>query len=86
MADKQLTRLLEQVQDELENPGSVSAEQKELMRDLVEDIHRTLGEDDDEERDIGARLGDAVDEFQQSHPTLAFTLRRIIDALARMGI
>lgn len=86
MSDKELTRLLQQVHDELEDTGDVSDEQRELMRDLVTDIHRTLGDDDDEELGVGDRLNEAVDEFHKTHPTLAFALRRIIDALARMGI
>ena len=86
MSDKQLTELLQQVHDELETHKSVSDEQRVLMRDLMEDINRTLGDDDDEDHGIGDRLNEAVDDFQQSHPTLAFALRRVIDALARMGI
>lgn len=86
MADKELTRLLQQVHDELETTGDVSTEDRVLMRELVDDIHRTLGDDDDEELGVGERLNDAVDQFHKTHPTLAFALRRIIDALARMGI
>lgn len=86
MKDKELTRLLQQVHDELEDTGTVSDEQRDLMRDLVSDIHRTLGDEDDEELGIGERLNEAVDQFHQTHPTIAFALRRIVDALARMGI
>ncbi len=86
MSDKELTRLLHEVHTELEDQGAVSDEQRELMRDLMDDIRRTLGEEETDDLSVGDRLNEAVDDFQQSHPTIAFTLRRIIDALARMGI
>ncbi|MBT8144137.1 MAG: DUF4404 family protein [Gammaproteobacteria bacterium] len=86
MSDKDLTRLLQAAHDELEDHESVSPEQKRLMRDLMHDIQRTLGDDDDEDLGVGDRLNEAVDDFQQSHPTVAFALRRVMDALARMGI
>ena len=86
MSDKELTRLLHDVHTELEDQGAVSDEQRELMRDLMEDIRRTLGDEPTQDLGVGDRLNEAVADFQQSHPTIAFALRRVIDALARMGI
>lgn len=86
MSEKELTQLLQEVHTELDGQGAVSDEQRELMRELMDDIRRTLGDEQTHDLGVGERLNEAVGHFQQSHPTIAFALRRVIDALARMGI
>ena len=86
MSDKELTQLLQKVHTELEDQGAVSDEQRRLMRELMDDIHRTLGDEPTQDLGVGKRLNEAVGHFDQSHPTIAFALRRVIDALGRMGI
>ena len=86
MSDKELTQLLHEVHTELESQGAVSDEQRDLMRELMDDIRRTLGDEPTHDLGVGERLNEAVGDFQQSHPTIAFALRRVMDALARMGI
>ncbi len=86
MSDKELTRLLREVHDELEDTGEVSAEQRELLAELMAEIREHVDERPEDEHGFGERLGEAVEQFAQTHPTLAFTLRRIMDSLAKMGI
>ncbi|MBT8132522.1 MAG: DUF4404 family protein [Gammaproteobacteria bacterium] len=86
MSDKEFIDLLRKVHDELEDTDKVSDEEQLLMRDLMTDIRSRLGDDGDEEDGLGDRLSDAVDQFDSSHPTLSFALRRVMDALAKMGI
>ena len=87
MSEKEFGKLLQQVHDELEDTDKVSDKERVLLADLMQDIRVRLGDSaEDEEHGLGDRLSDAVEQFTQSHPTLAFTLRRMMDALAKMGI
>lgn len=67
---------------------SVGPEARELLRAVMDDIQRVLDIEEGEEQPEGLvdRLRDAVEDFEESHPTLAEAAGRVIDALARMGI
>ena len=86
MSEKELSDLLQEVHVELEDTGKVSEEERRLLAELMTDIRARLGDDADTEHGLGERLGEAVEQFNVSHPTLAFALRRMMDALAKMGI
>lgn len=86
MADKELRELLRQVHVELDETDAVSDEERQLLDKLMIDIRARLGESDEDEHGLGDRLDDAIEQFNVSHPTLAFALRRIMDALGKMGI
>ncbi len=86
MSEKELGELLHQVQVELEDTAKVSDEERLLLAELMTDIRARLGDREVAEHGLGERLGDAVEQFNRSHPTLAFALRRMMDALAKMGI
>ena len=86
MGEKELSALLRKVHNELEDTERVSAEERQLLAELMTDIRAQLGDDGGTEHSLPDRLGDAVEQFNQSHPTLAFALRRVMDALAKMGI
>ncbi|MDH3645612.1 MAG: DUF4404 family protein [Gammaproteobacteria bacterium] len=86
MSEKELTDLLHEVHNELEDTQTVSDKERQLLAELMTDIRARLGDDNDAEHGLGDRLGDAAEQFAQSHPTLAFALRRVMDALAKMGI
>jgi len=86
MSHKELTDLLHQVHTELEGTDKVSDDERALLAELMTDIRARIGEDTDAEHSLGERLSDAVEQFNQSHPTLAFALRRMMDALGKMGI
>lgn len=86
MVDKEFRELLRQVHTELDDTDTVSEEERLLLEELMTDIRGRLGKTEDEEDGLGDRLEDSIEQFTASHPTLAFTLRRVMDALGKMGI
>lgn len=72
----------------LANAGEVGPEARELLAEVLDDIQRLLEAEERERRPEGVveRLREAVEEFEESHPTLSEAAGRVIDALARMGI
>jgi hypothetical protein len=72
----------------LADAESVGPEARELLRDVMEDIQRLLEIEEREAEPEGLveRLREAVEDFEESHPTLSEAAGRVIDALARMGI
>lgn len=88
MPRQQLNDMLQRLHRELEHADSVSGPQRELLREITDDIDRLLGEAEpgDEAHGLGERVTEAVGRFEQSHPNIAFALRRVVDALGRMGI
>ncbi len=86
MREKELSELLHEVHAELDDTDKVSDEERLLLAELMADIRTRIGDEADDEQGLGERLGDAVEQFNVSHPTLAFALRRMMDALSKMGI
>jgi hypothetical protein len=72
----------------LADAEAVGPEARELLRAVMEDIQRLLEVEEREEEPEGLveRLREAVEDFEESHPTLSEAAGRVIDALARMGI
>jgi hypothetical protein len=87
MPEDRLETLLEELRAEVSGSGELTDEQRAELRALQEQLRRKLGPDPDEPGDdpIGALRGQ-IDEFERTHPTLTFTLGRILDALNKMGI
>ncbi len=92
MSVDNLKAMLAKVHAELENTQGMAENEEQTLRNLLDDIEERLDEIDEErdaaagESDIGDRVNAAMGEFQASHPTLAFTLRRLVDTLQKMGI
>ncbi len=89
--ENKLRGLLQQLQDELERAESVEPESRDLLRDVMADIEGTLerstkGEATVADNSAKERLDQAVVEFENSHPQLSYTLERLMDSLAAMGI
>ena len=86
--DKQHLRTqLASLHQALADADSVGPEARELLRAVMEDIERLLEVEEREEPEgLMDRLREAVEDFEESHPTLAEAAGRVIDALARMGI
>jgi len=89
--ENKLRKLLEQLQDELERAEKVEPESRDLLRDVMADIHTTLersadGEAPAADDSVKDRLDQAMVEFESSHPQLSFTLERLMESLANMGI
>jgi hypothetical protein len=86
--DKQHLRTqLASLHQALADADSVGPEARELLRAVMDDIERLLEVEEREEPEgLMDRLREAVEDFEESHPTLAEAAGRVIDALARMGI
>ena len=88
MPDQHLRDTLEELHKELQKAGSVDDRSRELLRDVMDDIHAILDPSAAEARpgSLVERLREAVDEFEETHPALTEAVGRVVDALAKMGI
>ena len=88
MPDQHLREMLEQLHTELQQAGSVDERSRDLLRDVMADIHKVLEPSSAEAHpeSLVSRLREAVDEFEESHPALTEAVGRVVDALAKMGI
>lgn len=85
MPEKRLNELLTELHENLDGSGEVTPEDRALLETLADDIRERLDRDDDE-ASVTDRLAEAVEQFEQSHPRIAYTLRGVMDVLAKMGI
>jgi len=90
MTDKKLSRLLEQLHDELENAEAMDEKGRDLLRRIGADIHGLL-----ESSGGGAmrpqpsmlhQLQDSIDHFEVTHPTLTALLSQMLNTLSNAGI
>ena len=87
--DKHLRENLEQLHHEIENTKFVDAKDEQLWRELLDDIRRLLEskEGGGEQHDsMAERLGTAIEQFEESHPTLAANLARLSESLGRIAV
>ena len=87
MPTRQLREELQRLRDQLEQQPPLSEEQRGELETLIEDIELQLSNEEalaDDSLLDGVNL--AVERFEVSHPTLAGTLRSIMQSLANMGI
>ena len=85
MPEKQLKELVRRLDDELESTESVSAEDRALLGDLMEDIGRVVGETEHPST-LRQRLNEAVERFEDRHSTITLLLKQTLDTLERIGI
>jgi hypothetical protein len=87
---EQLREHLEALHSELASTPSVDASSKELLEEVLTDIHglleRTEPAAEGEHQSLGDRLREATRDFEESHPTLSVAVGRVVDALANLGI
>ena len=90
MEKTRLRNLLRQLHEELETADSVGPEARELLANVNDDIEELLERSetaaDGEEPTLKNKLDEAVVEFENSHPQLAYTIERIVQSLSNMGI
>jgi len=88
--ERQLRDRLEQLHAELANTDSVDDASRELLASLLGDIQHLLDrsreERSHEHHGLVDRLRDATRQFEESHPTLAAAVGRVMDTLSNMGI
>ena len=90
MDKPQLSQTLEQLHTELENTQSVDDETRESLRHLVSEIQGLLEEGGQpsphRSGSLNERLNQALLELEVSHPHLALTVERVVDAFNEVGI
>ncbi|MGU2527271.1 DUF4404 family protein [Pseudomonas aeruginosa] len=87
MPKESLLRELSALREQLEQQPPLNEEQRTELELLIRDIELKLATEDalnDGSLVDGVNL--AVERFEVSHPTLAGTLRSIVQSLANMGI
>jgi hypothetical protein len=89
MTEEKLSKLLEQLHQELDSTDALDEKGQELLRALNADIEELLersegGQVDDDS--LFERWQDAIDHFEITHPTLTSTLSNIMTALNNAGI
>lgn len=90
MDDPELTKLLEQLHQEIEHTDNVGDKEKALLRDLSGDIRKLLDRSDGEHKQpiptIVERLEASIDLLEISHPTLTALMSRLLNILSNAGI
>ena len=90
MPTEELKAMLSRVHTELENTDDLPEKDERALRSLLDEIEDRLDELEEAsaagEESVGERMSMAMGEFQATHPTLAFTLRRLVDTLQKIGI
>jgi hypothetical protein len=88
MPAQQLRQQLEQLRNQLEQAPPLDADERGAIQALIEQLEAQLALQSpppaDETLVDGINL--AVERFEVSHPTLAGTLRNIMQSLVSMGI
>lgn len=85
MPEKQLKELVRHLDDELESTETISAEDRAMLGDLMEDIGRVVGETEPPPT-LRQRLNEAVERLEDRHSTITLLLKQTLDTLERIGI
>ncbi|HCK4896244.1 TPA: DUF4404 family protein [Pseudomonas aeruginosa] len=87
MPKESLLRELSALREQLEQQPPLNEEQRAELELLIRDIELKLANEDAlNEGSLVDGINLAVERFEVSHPTLAGTLRSIVQSLANMGI
>ncbi|MBH9005674.1 DUF4404 family protein [Pseudomonas aeruginosa] len=87
MPKESLLRELSALREQLEQQPPLNEEQRAELELLIGDIELKLANEDAlNEGSLVDGVNLAVERFEVSHPTLAGTLRSIVQSLANMGI
>lgn len=86
---RRLRATITDLERELHAVGQVDPETRAMLMEAVEEIHSALRANTtahSEPHSLNDRLNQTAAEFDVSHPTLAGLVRRVVDALAQLGI
>jgi len=87
MPRHELQQQLDRLREQLDNADSLSSVEQEQVEELIEQIQLLLKLDAaSPEASLFDSLEQTVENFELERPTLAVTLRNIIQTLANMGI
>jgi hypothetical protein len=79
--------LLARIHERLNEAGSVDAGSREMLGQVMGDIERALAQGTPEVPEANtSRLEALAVRFEADHPSLAATLRRLVDLLSEVGI
>jgi hypothetical protein len=90
MERNELRETLGRLHEELARGRPIDPEVRHLLVDVVRDIEATLEPSEEESEhtldSLVARLREATQHFEESHPSLTSAVGQVADALSRMGI
>ena len=86
MPNSALHQQLQALRDELNTAPPVDAEQPAELFALLQDIEQQLLDQAINQDSLIDDVNLAIERFEVSHPTLAGTLRSVLQSLANMGI
>lgn len=93
MPERSLRRILDELHESLENAGDIDEAGRQALRGAADEIREALdaepaarGGEGEVNRSVSDRLSAALEQFEESHPTLTETVRRLVDQLSDMGI
>lgn len=89
MNREQLRAQLEHLHAELKQADTLDPHQKDLLMNRANEIELLLKREEIEPhhyRGLGERLNEDLAELEASHPQITLLMRRVIDALAYLGI
>ena len=84
MSDQELRARLKDLHRELSEVGKVDADLEQLLAELRGEIESVM--ERSSPQTLSARLGEAIERFEASHPQLASAMGAVADQLARMGV
>ena len=87
--DDKLRSLLDELQASIsrsEADGTIDADERAELRDLVQRLDAQLGEPGDEQEGLTESLEEAAIRFEGRHPTVAAAIRSAVHTLTGYGI
>jgi hypothetical protein len=87
MPEQKLKALLQSLREELANTPELDANSEKLLSGISADIEKRLEKNHtDENNSISESVNRALEQFEESHPTLHGLLIKVSETLSQMGI
>ena len=84
VSSNELHRTLRELRAELAEVSDVDPSTEKLLLEIRSDIDAVM--EKAEHHALGERLGEALQQFEASHPRLAEAMSAVLDQLSRIGI
>ena len=86
MNEAHLREVLAELHQELTATENLSDEQATQLRSAMDEIHVALRRSGRDPGGLEARFRNVASRLEESHPRLTYTVGRVADALAQIGI
>ncbi|MCI0549369.1 MAG: DUF4404 family protein [Anaerolineae bacterium] len=90
MTDQDRRKLLQELQEQIEQTKPLDEKGRELLRRLDKEIHELLENPEDDLLEAPAalikRMNENIEHFEQTHPTLTMALSQMMTVLSNAGI